>query len=213
MVGIRERPPAADRDEPGVAVLGQDHSSTVRRCCTSPQRRAGAPLDVMPPQPLGRFTERMQWRDARLHGFDTWTEWLPSLLSNAALTRQQAGTAEPVPQIIFNGVVQGEPRLGERAAEIARKRIGAAEPISERAQKPRPPHPRIPRFRSSTWGGKVRLSEISVRHGSSVVSEEERARPQACTVLPGSSRYAWVSWWRCGRGRGCLRLCRRTCRG
>ena len=31
MVGVRERAPAADGDEPGVAVLGQDHGSTVRR--------------------------------------------------------------------------------------------------------------------------------------------------------------------------------------
>jgi hypothetical protein len=31
MVGLRERPPAADGNEPGVAVLGQDHGSTVRR--------------------------------------------------------------------------------------------------------------------------------------------------------------------------------------
>jgi DNA modification methylase len=40
-------------------------------------------------QPLGRFTGRMQWRDARLHGFATSTEWLPSLLSNASLTERQ----------------------------------------------------------------------------------------------------------------------------
>jgi len=40
-------------------------------------------------QSLGRFTGRTQWRDARLHGFATWTEWLPSLLSNASLTERQ----------------------------------------------------------------------------------------------------------------------------
>jgi DNA modification methylase len=40
-------------------------------------------------QSLGRFTERAHWRDARLHGFATWTEWLPSLLSNASLTERQ----------------------------------------------------------------------------------------------------------------------------
>jgi hypothetical protein len=38
MVGVREYAPAADGDEPGVAVLGQDHDSTVRRCCTIPRR-------------------------------------------------------------------------------------------------------------------------------------------------------------------------------
>lgn len=40
-------------------------------------------------QPLGRFTGRTQWRDARLHGFATWTEWLPSLLSNASPVERQ----------------------------------------------------------------------------------------------------------------------------
>lgn len=40
-------------------------------------------------QPLGRFTGRAQWRDARLHGFATWTEWLPSLLSSASPTERQ----------------------------------------------------------------------------------------------------------------------------
>jgi hypothetical protein len=35
MVGVRERAPAADGDEPGVAVLGQDHGFTVRRRCPS----------------------------------------------------------------------------------------------------------------------------------------------------------------------------------
>jgi hypothetical protein len=42
MVGVRECPPAADGDEPGVANLGQDHGSTVRPCCTSSRRRLGA---------------------------------------------------------------------------------------------------------------------------------------------------------------------------
>ena len=32
VVGVRERPPAADRDEPGVAVFWQDHGSTVPEC-------------------------------------------------------------------------------------------------------------------------------------------------------------------------------------
>lgn len=40
-------------------------------------------------QSLGRFTGRTQWREARLHGFAAWTEWLPSLLSNASLTERQ----------------------------------------------------------------------------------------------------------------------------
>jgi hypothetical protein len=40
-------------------------------------------------QSLGRFTGRMQWRDARLHGLATWTEWLPSLLSHASITERQ----------------------------------------------------------------------------------------------------------------------------
>ena len=40
-------------------------------------------------QSLGRFIGRTQWRDARLHGLATWTEWLPSLLSNASLTERQ----------------------------------------------------------------------------------------------------------------------------
>ena len=40
-------------------------------------------------QSLGRFTGRGQWRDARLHGFATWTEWLPSLLSNTSPTERQ----------------------------------------------------------------------------------------------------------------------------
>jgi hypothetical protein len=39
MIGVRERSPAADGDEPGVAVPGEDHDSTVRRCCTFSQRR------------------------------------------------------------------------------------------------------------------------------------------------------------------------------
>jgi hypothetical protein len=41
-------------------------------------------------QSLGRFTGRAQWRDARLHGLATWTEWLPGLLSSASLTERQA---------------------------------------------------------------------------------------------------------------------------
>jgi hypothetical protein len=32
MVGVRERPPAADGDEAGVAVFWQDHDSTVPEC-------------------------------------------------------------------------------------------------------------------------------------------------------------------------------------
>jgi hypothetical protein len=41
MVGVGECPPAADGDESGVAVLGQDHGSTVRRRCTIPRRCLG----------------------------------------------------------------------------------------------------------------------------------------------------------------------------
>jgi hypothetical protein len=48
MVGVRERPPAADSDEPGVTVLGQDHGSTVRRCCTIPQRWVVTPIASHP---------------------------------------------------------------------------------------------------------------------------------------------------------------------
>jgi len=40
-------------------------------------------------QSLARFTGRAQWREARLHGLAVWTEWLPSLLSNASLTERQ----------------------------------------------------------------------------------------------------------------------------
>jgi hypothetical protein len=40
-------------------------------------------------QSMGRFTGRTLWRDARLHGLASWTEWLPSLLSNASLTERQ----------------------------------------------------------------------------------------------------------------------------
>jgi hypothetical protein len=40
-------------------------------------------------QSLGRFTGRGQWRDARLHGFAAWTEWLPGLLSSASPTERQ----------------------------------------------------------------------------------------------------------------------------
>ena len=48
-------------------------------------------------QSLGRFTERAHWRDARLHGFATWTEWLPSLLSNASPHRTPGGLDQTVP--------------------------------------------------------------------------------------------------------------------
>lgn len=40
-------------------------------------------------QSLGRFTGRVQWRDARLHGLAIWTEWLPSLISNASPAERQ----------------------------------------------------------------------------------------------------------------------------
>ncbi len=40
-------------------------------------------------QSLGRFTGRAQWRDARLHGFAAWTEWLPGLLSSASPAERQ----------------------------------------------------------------------------------------------------------------------------
>jgi hypothetical protein len=44
-------------------------------------------------QALTRFTSRAEWRDARLHGFAVWTEWLPGLLSDASLTRRQLSWA------------------------------------------------------------------------------------------------------------------------
>ncbi len=40
-------------------------------------------------QPLTRFLGRAEWGQARLHGFAVWTEWLPSLLSEAPLTQRQ----------------------------------------------------------------------------------------------------------------------------
>jgi hypothetical protein len=58
VVGVGERPPAADGDEPGVAVLGQDHSPTVRRYCTSPQRRVWGAHGVVPPQPVSPLKTR-----------------------------------------------------------------------------------------------------------------------------------------------------------
>lgn len=38
---------------------------------------------------LSRFVGRNEWLDARLHSFSVWTEWLPSLLTDASLTQRQ----------------------------------------------------------------------------------------------------------------------------
>jgi hypothetical protein len=43
MVGVRERPPAADGDEARVAVFWQDHGSTVLECiCPTPKLTGAA---------------------------------------------------------------------------------------------------------------------------------------------------------------------------
>jgi hypothetical protein len=73
VIGIRERPPAADGDEPGVTVFGQDHHSTVKRCSISHQRRVGRPWRHVPT--AGQPARRCRGEAARFDGIDESLVW------------------------------------------------------------------------------------------------------------------------------------------